>query len=163
MPAAAAGRFAVVDVEGAMNSIDHWKTAVAALQKQRAEKQATLEAKQKELKQKKEKLDAQKAVSDPKATAPLEEELYKDAQVLTESFMKSQQELTAREKKLAEQMLGRIEAIVRDIATAGEYDFVFETGTKEAPNVLYSQKSLDITNRVVEEYKKRFKDKPLEK
>lgn len=157
----AAPKFAVVDVQAAMEATDHWKSAVAVLQKDRLAKQSMLEAKQKELRAKKDQLEAQKAVSDPNTIAKKEEELYKDAQILTEGFMRSQQELTVKEKRLTDQMLARVELIVRDLATAAEYDYVFESGTKEVPNVLYSPKKFDITQKVIAEYAKRYKDKPL--
>lgn len=157
-----APRLAVVDVEATMNATDHWKKAKADLEKDKAGKQTSLELRQRELRAKKEKLDAQRAVSAPGQIEPQEEALAKDVQNLTENFMKSQQDLTAREKKLTDAMLSRIEGIVRDIAAAGEYDFVFETGTKESPNVLYMKANIDITQKVIAEYQKRFKDKPLE-
>jgi outer membrane protein len=159
---AANPKFAVVDVEAAMNATDHWKKIKDTLTKSRQAKQAELEAKQKELRGRKEQLDAQKAVSDPKTVAPQEEKLNKDAQELMQGFMKTQQDMTAREKKLTDAMLGRIEVIVRDIALADEIDFVFEAGSSDTPNVLYADKTLHITQRVVAEYNKRFKDKPIE-
>jgi Skp family chaperone for outer membrane proteins len=159
---AADPKIAVVDIEAVMNATDHWKKVVAVLQKERTEKQSKLEAKQKELKEKKDKLDAQKAVSDPKVIAAQEELLYKDAQVLTQGFMKSQKELTDREKKATDGMLARIEAIVRELALAGDYDFVFEAGSTLGPNVLYTPKKHVITDKVLEQYNKRFKDKPLD-
>lgn len=155
-------KLAVVNVQKVMEASEHWKKAVAKLQKDRLEKQAALELKQKELVQKKEKLDAQRAVSDPASLSKQEEELYKDAQVLTEGYMRSQQDLTLKEKKVSEQMLARVEVVVRDLALEGGFDFVFETGTEEAPNVLYSLPTMDLTTKTIELYTKRFKDKPLE-
>jgi Skp family chaperone for outer membrane proteins len=162
-PALAGGpKFAVVDVQAAFEASPHWKTAVAKLQKTRADKQSALESKQKDLRARKEKIDAQKAVSDANTALAAEEELYRDAQELTQGFLETQQKLTEEEKKLTDVMLQRIELIVRDIAIEGAFDFVFEAGTKENPNVLYAPKGTDITHRVIEEYKKRFKDKPLQ-
>jgi Skp family chaperone for outer membrane proteins len=159
---AANPKIGVIDVEAAMNATDHWKKVVAQLQKVRTEKQAALEAKQKELKGKKDKIDAQKAVSDPKTLAKEEEQLYRDAQELTQGFMKIQQDLSLREKKMTDAMLSRIEMLVREVASAENIDYVFESGSAENPNVLYSQKSMLITPKVIELYNKRFKDKPLE-
>lgn len=159
---AADPKIGVVDVEAAMNATDHWKKVVAALQKQRTEKQASLELKQKELKDKKDKIDAKKAVSDPKTLAAEEETLYREAQELTQGFMKTQQELSAREKKMTDLMLSRIEILVREIASTENIDYVLENGSPENPNVLYAKQPLFITPKVIELYTKRFKDKPLE-
>ncbi|MCK6550055.1 OmpH family outer membrane protein [Myxococcota bacterium] len=155
-------KIAIVDVEKVMMASDHWKSAVDVLKADLAQRQAALEKRKEELAVKREKLDAQRAISDPNTFAKQEEAFYGEAQELSGQIMKGQQELSAREQKLTEQMLARVEAIVRDLAAAGEYDFVFETGTKDMPSVLYSQKSLDITPKVIAEYQKRFKDKPLD-
>lgn len=158
---AAGPKLGVVDVKAAMAAAPQWKQTVAALEKERTEKQTALEAKQKSLQQRKEKLDAQKAISDPNTTAAAEEQLVKDAQELTQRFMQAQKELTEREKRLTDEMLSRVELIVHEIAVEGDYDFVFETGAPDAPNVLYAPKALDFTQKVIAEYMKRFKDKPL--
>ncbi len=159
---ATAGELAVVDVQKVMAATKHWKDAVAVLEKDRVTRQTELELKQKELKARKEKIDAARAVSSPGATATSEEELMRDAQLLSQAFMQSQQGLAQLEKRATDQMLGRVETIVRELAVQGEYAFVFEAGTEEAPNVLYSNPKIDITDRVIQLYDKYFKDKPLE-
>jgi Skp family chaperone for outer membrane proteins len=160
--AAQSPKVAIVDVEQVMVQSGHWKSAVDALQADLTARQGNLEKRKEELRIKREKLDAQRAISDPRMLEKQEEEFYADAQKLSGEIMKGQQELSAREKKLTEQMLARVESIVRDLGQSGEYDFVFETGTKEMPSVLYSQPGIDITPKVVAEYQKRFKDKPLD-
>lgn len=159
---AAGPKVAVVDIESAMSSTEHWKKVVAVLQKERTARQAALEAKQKELKDKKDKIDAQKAVSDPKMSQDQEIALYKDAQELTQGFMKAQKELSDREKRATDGMMSRFELIVREIALRDDYDFVFETGSGLEPNVLFSKKASNITPQVIEMYGKKFKDKPLD-
>jgi outer membrane protein len=153
---------AVVDVEKVMNATDHWKSAVAELEKDRKLKQAALETKQKELKDRKEKLDAKKAVSDPNSTIKEEEQLFKDAQELTQAFLQQQQELTVWEKRITEAMLERVELVVREVALVGDYEFVFEVGPAQTPNVLYANKGIDVTQKVIDTYGKRYKGKPLE-
>ncbi len=159
--ASAALKVAVVDVHKTMNATKHWKQTVKRLEKERKEKQAVLEAKQAELRSRKEKLDAKKAVSDPKATLPEQEELFRDAQLLTQAFLKTQNELAATEKRYTDMMLSRIERVVSELSLEADYTFVFEMGTEDAPNVLHSSKSVDITDKVIRLYKKRYKDKPL--
>jgi Skp family chaperone for outer membrane proteins len=161
-PAEAQVKTAVVDVEKVMNATDHWKSAVAQLEADRKLKQAALETKQKELKDRKEKLDAQKAVSAANSTIKEEEALFKDAQELTQAFLQQQQELTAWEKRITEAMLERVELVVREVALVGDYEFVFETGPVQTPNVLYADKKIDITSKVIDTYGKRYKGKPLE-
>jgi Skp family chaperone for outer membrane proteins len=153
---------AVVDVQKVMNATDHWKKAVEELEKDRKAKQAVLESKQRELRERKDKLDAKKAVSDPKATVDEEESLFRDAQELTQAFLIQQQELTAWEKKITEQMLERVELVVREVALTGDFDFIFEIGPEQQPNVLYADTKIDVTDKVIDIYKKRYKDKALD-
>lgn len=160
--AAAQLEVAVVDVQAVMNSTNHWKKAVEKLEADRKAKQAVLESKQRELKERKEKLDAKKAVSAAGATIAEEETLFKDAQELTQQFMTQQQELSVWEKRITAEMLQRVELVVREVSLLGDYDFVFEQGGDEQPNVLYAEKKVDITKKVIDLYQKRYKDKPLE-
>jgi outer membrane protein len=153
---------AVVNVEKVMNSTQHWKTAVGELEKDRKLKQAALESKQKELRDRKEKLDAKKAVSAADATVKEEEQLFKDAQELTQAFLMQQQELSAWEKRITEAMLERIELVVREVALIGDYEFVFEAGPEQTPNVLYADQKIDITKKVIDTYQKRYKGKGLD-
>ena len=155
-------KFGVVDVQRVMKRTPHWKQAVKVLEKDRKAKQSDLETKQKELRVKKEKLDKQKAVADPKLVASEEEKLLQQAQLLTQTFMQTQQQLTAIEQKISQEMLARIEILVRELALAGDYAFVLETGTPGKPNVLYAGDALDLTAQVLTAYKKRFGKKSLE-
>ncbi len=161
-PAIAKMNPAVVNVSKVMEASPHWKKAVGVLEKQRKEKQTLLESEQLKLKDRKKKIDEMRVVISPDKLAGKEEALFKDAQALTQRFMQEQQVLARQEKHLTDQMLSRVELLVREIALQGEYSFVFETGTDAAPNVLYSSPKLDITPRVIKLYQKRYKDKPLQ-
>lgn len=159
---ASAGPIAVVDVQKVMNSTQHWKDVVQFLEKQRVTRQTDLELKQKTLKERKDKLDAARAVSAPAAIQADEEKLMLDAQQLGQVYMQSQQELTQLEKRATDMMLTRVETLVRELATQADYAFVFEMGTPDAPNVLYSAANIDISDQVIQLYDKYFKDKPIE-
>lgn len=158
----AAMKVAVVDVQGAMEATKHWQSARQKLEKERTVRQAALEQKQKELRKRKDQLEAKKAVADPKSLLAEEEKLYQDAEALTQAFVQNQQALTALEKQATEQMLLRVEAVVRQIASKDDYAYVFETGPKLSPNVWYSKKGVDITKRVVKLYETAYKGKPLQ-
>lgn len=155
-------KVAVVDVQKAMRATPHFKTAAEKLEKERATRQAALETQKAALQDRKKKLDAQKAVSDPNVLAPQLEELQREVQKLTQAFMKDQRELTQMEKRVSEQMIGRIERVVREIAVERDRTFVFDTGSRDTLNVLYAAKGIDMTDEVVARYLKHFKDKPLD-
>lgn len=125
------------------------------LEGERTAKQAKLEARQTDLRKKKDALDAKRSVAkvDPKE----EQALLADAQKLTQEFMVEQQRLTLTEKNLTDQMLGRIELVVREIAVAQDLDFVFERGDDLTPTVLYGAGVRDLTPAVIKLYQSRFK------
>jgi outer membrane protein len=153
---------AVVDVRKAMEQIPDWKTAYAKLDKERNGRQLQIEAKKEELKKKRDALDAKKAVSDPKAIEAESNALDLELSGFLRAFQMSQQELTYLEKQLADQMLTRIEAVVREISMEKNLDYVFEAGFDGEPNVLYAADGVDITDLVVKRYGKHFEGKPLQ-
>jgi outer membrane protein len=161
-PAEAAMKVAVVDVQKVMESTAHWKQALEILEKERVSRQSGLEKKQAELRERKEKLDAQKAVAAAASLVGQEEALYQEAQELTMAFRQNQQELTMIEKRATEMMLARLDAVVRQLSIEGDYAFVFETGPEASPNVWYAKKKIDITKQVAAAYEKAYEGKPLE-
>ena len=161
-PASAAkSSLAVVDVRQAMNQIPHWKDAYAKLDKERNVRQVQIEAKKSELKERRDALEARRAVSDPKVIEGEAATLDRELTGFLRAFQMSQQELTYLEKQLADQMLTRIEAVVRELSMEKNFDYVFEAGFDGEPNVLYSAKGVDITDMVVKRYAKLFEGKPL--
>jgi Skp family chaperone for outer membrane proteins len=101
-------------------------------------------------------------VSDPKTLAKEQATLLEKAQRLADSFLIQQQLISRQELELKSQMLARIEPIVNALASEGDYAYIFETGSPDAPNIVYATPKIDISDAVIEQYKKRFKDKPFE-
>ncbi len=162
-PAYAAGpKLGVVDVARVMNAVPEWTNVVAGLKKDWEKKQAKLEADQNDLRKKKEALDHKRLIADPKAIAEEEQALMKQAQGLADGYVKDQKMIAQHEVMLKEQMLRRIEPLVNQIAAETDLAYVFEVGPDQAPNVLYSAKKIDITNKVVALYKKHFTGKAFE-
>jgi outer membrane protein len=162
LPAAAAGpKLGVVDVQKVMEAIPAWAKAVESLKRDFEIKKNQLDGTQAELKKKQDQLEAKRSVTDPKAMEQEEKEFIAKAQAFQASFMSAQQEFAAREGKLKTDMLSRVEQMVNLVAQRGEYDFVFETGPSQQPNVLYLAQGMDLTAAVIEAYKQNFGDKPL--
>lgn len=154
-------KFGVVDVRTAMKKTKHWKDAYAKLEREKNQRQGLIEVEKTKLKEKRDALEAKKAVSDPKALAQEEEALAMEAQKFMRQFQMNQQMLSVMEQQLADQMLQRMEAVVKTISRQMELDFVFEAGFDGKPNVLYAAKGVDITNKVAKAYEKAYKDQPL--
>ena len=159
--ALAAPKVGVVDVREAMKQTDHWKDAYDKLEKEKAQRQVMIEAEKTKLRTKRDALEAKKAVSDPAALAAEEEALAMEAQKFMREFQMNQQILTVMEQQLADEMLKRIEAVVKQLSQEMDLDFVFEAGFDGKPNVLYSAKGVDITDQVAAAYKKFYKGQPL--
>lgn len=156
-------RLGVVDVQKVMEAVPEWTSAVSTLKREWEKKSAELEAKQNELKTSKEKLEAQRSLmGDPKTMAREEEGLIEKLKEFRRDTMVSQQVFQQREAFVKEQMLSRIEQVVYKIAAEGDYTYIFETGSSDSPNVLYSTKKADLTQVVIGDYNKAFKGKALE-
>ncbi len=154
-------KIGVVDMQTAVKATKHYKDALAAVKKERTERQAVLEAQKVTLGEKKQQLDAQKAVSDPSKSVEAEEKLEIEKQKLARAFMQFQQELIGFEKRLTEQLLGRMEVVVREVAATNGYTYIMERGEESDFNVLYAKPNLDITKKVISTYQKRFGKKAL--
>jgi len=160
--ASAAQKIGVVDVRLIMDSVPAWKKVVSKMKKNWDGKQMKLEARQAELKPKKEQLDAKRVVSDPQTIAKEEAMLMQNAQILAQKFMQEQRLISAQELDLKEQMLKRIEPLVYELAEKADLAFVFERGSDQQPNVLYFSKKVDLTKKVVRAYKSKYKNKAFE-
>ena len=160
--AAANPKLGVVDVKRVMEAVPAWGKAVTELKTDWEKKQAKLQADQEALRKEKEKLDKKAIVSDPKAIATEQAALVQKAQALAGEFVQAQKRITAQEAALKEEMLKRIEPLVFKLAAEGDYAYIFETGTHQAPNVLYAASRIDLTKRVIQRYKKRYKNQAFD-
>lgn len=158
---ASAQSVAVVDLRKAMEATAHWKKAWSALEKDRDKRQKVLQPKQEALAKKAKQLEAQRAVASAASIAPQLQALMQERQALEQGFVKEQRELTLREKRITDQMLQRMELVIRELATQKNYDFVFEMSQSTGPNVLYNKSGTNITKQVSALYKKRFGKTPL--
>lgn len=156
-----AQKVGVVDVQKVMEGIPAWGRAVDNLRRDFEKKKNELEARQAELKKTKDQIDAKRTVTDPKTIRAEEEKFMQTAGAFQQEFMKAQQDISERESGLKETVLSRIERVVQDLATSGEYDFVFEAGAPNAPNVLFAKKQVVLTEQVIDLYKKAFGDQEI--
>lgn len=152
----------VVKMEAAMQATKHWQQAKTRLEKEKSKRQAVLDEKQAELQKKREEIEAQRAVATPEALRPREQELMARAQELGQQFQALQQELAQLEQRYTQQLLVRFQSIVRQVAIDNDLDYVFAEGNEADPNVLFAKPTLDLTDEVVERYRKNYGDQPLE-
>jgi Skp family chaperone for outer membrane proteins len=149
--------WAVFDSKRAMEETEHFQAAKAAFEKQVAAREKKLEGEKEALEERREALEAKKAVSSSEALVEQEGKLVQEEQQLAQRFVRTQRELALFEKKIGEQLLGRLQVVVQEVANRRGHTFVVE-----AAKVLYNVPALDITEDVIAAYEKRFGDKPLD-
>lgn len=156
-PAREPQTWAVFDSQRAMEATSHFKAAQAALEREIEALRTEFEATQEELRERREALEAQKALSRSEAVAEKEAELRREEQALMQRFELSREELLLYETKLRQQLFRRLEFAVQIVAVEGGNTFVIASG-----RVLYHIPNIDITDRVIEVYGLRFGDDPID-
>ncbi|MBX2812102.1 MAG: OmpH family outer membrane protein [Myxococcales bacterium] len=150
--------WAVFDSRRAMEATTHFTAAKNAMEKELKERQQKLDDEKAALTTRREELEAKKAVVANSASMRGQEQaLLKDEQQLAQQFMLARRELVLFEQKLREQLFARLEVAVRVVAVAQDNTFVVDAG-----RVLFHKKTIDITDEVVKVYNERFGDKPLD-
>lgn len=152
---------AVVDVQKAMQQTDHWTQIREYLDAKKRKIEGQLDAKETQLKERRAELDAKRAVSTPAATQEEDRAWMQEAEMLRREMLSAQQRMGQLEQRLVQEVFARLSAVVREIANEASYDFVFDAGGEMGLNVVYFTSKTDLTQRVVEIYRERFKDQPL--
>ena len=81
-------------------------------------------------------------------------ELQQEMMKYRELVGKSQMEIQKRERELTMPIVEKLHSIIEDIAKKDGYSFVLE---KNEQSVLYADKQMDLTDRVLKEYEKSAK------
>jgi outer membrane protein len=158
---AEAQKLGVVEVQKVIEGIPAWKKAEDSHRKEAEKKKTELEGRQAVIKKRIEAIEAKRTVTAPAAIVDEENQLRGTVEEFQRDMMKTQQEFGEREEGLKSVVLGRIERVVAEIGETGEYDFIFEKGAEATPNVLYSTKTVVLTQQVIDGYKKLFGDTPI--
>jgi len=138
-----------IDMQRALNEVEEGKTAKAKLKKDFDEKQVTLDAKQDELKRLKDDLDKQQLILREDQKRERVGELQQKFSELQNLYMKLQKELQEREMKLTGEIFGKMEPIIREIATKEGLTMMLE---KNEGRILFALPSLDYTNDLIRKY-----------
>ena len=148
-------RFAYVDMQRALGEIEEGKAAKAKLKNKFDAKQKELDGKQEELKQENARLEAASREGTLKDDKLREKraDLEKKLMEVTQYWQGSQKELSEEERKLTQEIFSKMAVIIRGIAEADGFTFVFD---KNESGLLYAPDSLDITNELVRKYNAKF-------
>ncbi len=154
VPAAARAeqKIGYVDLQRALNEVDEGKAAKALLQKDFAEKQKTLDAKKAEFEKLQADFEKQSVVMSEQARKDKTADLDRRARDLQGLFVNLQKELSDRERDATRGIFDRMNGIVREIAEADGFTYVFEKGA----GIVYGPPSLDLTNELIRKYNMKY-------
>lgn len=147
-------KIAVVEVQRCILETREGKRAKKDLEKAFAKNQARLDRKGKALRKRYEDLQAKARVLSEEELMKRQQELVRGQQELQELGMKLQQEIAEKEALLTEKIYKKVAAIVEQIALQEKIQVVL---VRTEMTVLYANPKLDLTNRVIVAYDKKYK------
>jgi len=146
--AAAQQKIAYVDLQRALAETDEGKRATGRIKADFEKKQKELDARQEELKRMKESLDKQGSVLKPEALAAKQQELQQKFIQLQETYVRLQKDLEQKQGTEMQKLLGKMQAVITEIAQKEGYTYVFEKNA----GIVYGPPSLDLTNELIRKY-----------
>jgi outer membrane protein len=147
------GKFAIINIQGAIISTKDGQKAAAELNNKTAPKKKELEQKQSEINALQDQLNkGQNTLSDS-----AKNDLYKNIESKKKSLQRemedAQADLEADQQKLLSQLGQKILAVIERYAKDNGYTMVVDVGSQNTP-VIYASPSIDITKEVIELYDK---------
>ena len=141
-----------VDLQRALNEVEEGKAAKALLQHDFAEKQKTLDGKKAEFEKLQADFEKQSVVMSEQARKDKTADLDRRARDLQALFVNLQKDLSEREREATRGIFDRMNGIVREIAEADGFTYVFEKGA----GIVYAPGSLDLTNELIRKYNAKY-------
>ncbi len=149
---AAPEKFAVVDIQRVLDSVEEGKKAKADFEKVIKKKKDELDRQRTELQKLTEDFEKQRMILSKKALEEKQKELQSKQMAFQQLMMTAQKEMQEKEVTLTGQILKRIRTIVEEIGRKDKFDMIFEKG-----DIVYTKSAYDITDRVVKTYDKNHK------
>ena len=146
-------RVAVLNVQRVILETKQGREAKEDLEKTFTKSQARLEKKEKELGKQVEDLRAKAPMLSQERLAQRQEELARSQAELERLSAELQQEIAQKEGLLTEKIYKNVAAIVKQIALEEKVQVVLVRGDM---TVLYANPKLDVTNRVIVAYDKKY-------
>ena len=146
-PALADEKLGVVDIRRALTEVEEGAAAKKALEKEFAETQKQLDARQDELKRMKDELDAQSTMMAPDKKQEKVGELQRKLVEVQQLYVSLQQDLSKREADATAGIVQKMEIILKQMGDEQGYDAIIERAT-----VPYFKPSLDVTNELIRRY-----------
>ncbi|MDO9529263.1 MAG: OmpH family outer membrane protein [Syntrophales bacterium] len=154
--AIAADKIGFIDVRGIMTLSEAGKEATKEFRKAFEKDKAKIEKEEAKLKKLKEELDKQRLILKPEAVKEKEisyQAEFRDYQRLVKD---SNEELQRRDQALSRELIPEILKVVNTIGKKEKYTIILDVNTQ---GVAYFSKENDITEKVIKEFNRTYKDK----
>jgi outer membrane protein len=143
-----------VNLQQAVSEVDEGKSARDALKKEFEQKQKTLDDKQNELKRLKEDLEKQMVVMSEEVKREKAMEFERKVNEMQQVYVQMQKDLSEREREMMKVIFDKMEAVIKDIAQAEGYAYVFE---QQNAGLIVAPPSANMTNELVRRYNAKYK------
>ena len=143
-----------VNLQQAVAEVDEGKAAREALKKEFDLKQKTLDDKQNELKRMKDDLDKQMVVMSDDAKREKAVEFERKVNEMQQLYVQMQKDLQEREREMMKVIFDKMEAVIKDIAAAEGYGYVFE---QQNAGLMVAPPQANMTQELVRRYNAKYK------
>lgn len=145
--AAEAVKFGAVDIQKVLNESSSGKQAKINLEELIKSKQSVIDEKGRAIEKLKAELEKQSSVLSAEARKNKEDEMEKLVREYQRLVQDSQTEVKKKEDELTSVILKEIHEIIEKIGKSEGYTLILEQGM-----ILYSDKSIDLTDEVIKKY-----------
>ena len=143
-----------VNLQQAVSEVDEGKAARETLKKEFDAKQKTLDDKQNELKRMKDDLDKQMVVMSDDAKREKAVEFERKVNEMQQVYVQMQKDLQEREREMMKVIYDKMEAVIKDIAAAEGYGYVFE---QQNAGLMVAPPQANMTQELVRRYNAKYK------
>lgn len=150
--ASATLKLGVVDMARVINETNEGKTAKTRLEREMNRRQTELDRKQTEFERFATELQSSFDMLSDDAKATRMQSYQEKAMELQQLYANHQQELARAEAEATSKIVERVIAVVRDIATRGNYTMILDSAA-----IIYSGSGTDITTQVITAYNDKHK------
>ena len=151
---AAEAKIGYVNLQQAVSEVDEGKAAREALKKEFDQKQKMLDDKQNELKRLKEELDKQMVVMSEESKREKAMDFERRVNEMQQVYVQMQKDLSDREREMMKVIFDKMEAVIKEIAAAEGYAFVFE---QQNAGLIVAPPAGNMTNELVRRYNAKYK------
>lgn len=148
-------KFAYLDMQKAIQSVDQGKKAKKELETEFNAKKKKLEAKEKDLKEMGDDLEKKAMALSDEARGRKQREFQEEMLKYQKMVAQSQQEIQGRERELTAPILDKMRTVIEKLAQDEGFTMIFE---KNEQSVIWAKKEVDITDKVIASYEKTASD-----